>query len=280
MRRIIAIAASTLALTAAGGANAASVEIRDAVARVTVVPEDRGDIKVEFLSRNAKLPMEVRTVGSDVIVDGGLAHRIRSCSRGDRPHAWVWGVGEVAGDAVPQIVIHTPRAVRLASSGAVFGAIGRAGSVRLRDSGCSAWTLADVQGDVSVEESGAGVVRMGAVGRLDVRLSGAADIHAVRVRQGMTASLSGKGGLQVEDLADGPMDARVSGLGRVRVAQGRASNVRAQVSGMGGVDFGGSAGGLDAEISGVGTVHVRQVTGQVTKAISGIGHVSIDDQRS
>jgi len=280
MRRTIAIATTAVALAAAGGARAASVEIRDAVARVTVVPEDRADIKVEFLTRNAKLPMEVRTVGSDVVIDGGLAHRIRSCSRSERPHAWVWGVGEVAGEAIPQVVIRTPRAVTLASNGAVFGAIGRAGSVRLHDSGCSAWTIADVQGDVSVEESGAGVVRMGAVGRLDVRLSGAADIHAVRVRHGMAASLSGKGRLQVEDLMDGPMDAHVSGLGRVRVAEGRATNVRALVSGMGGVDFGGSAGSLEADISGVGAVHVRQVTGQVTKSISGIGHVSIDDQRS
>ena len=280
MRSILAIAASALALAAAGGAKAASVEIRDAVARVTVIPEDRSDVRVEFLSRNPKLPFEVRTRGSEVVVDGGLSHRIRSCSRGDRPRAAVWGVGEVEGDAVPQVVIHTPRAVMVSSNGVVFGAIGRAGSVQLRDSGCSTWTIADVQGDVSVDESGAGLVRMGAMGRLDVRLSGAADIHAVRVRQGVTASLSGKGGLKVEDLVDGPMDAHVSGLGRVRVAEGRASNVRALVSGMGGVDFGGSAGGLEADISGVGTVHVRQVTGPVTKSVSGIGHVSIDDQRS
>ena len=33
-----------------GAAHAASVEIRDAVARVTVVPEDRADVRVEIIT--------------------------------------------------------------------------------------------------------------------------------------------------------------------------------------------------------------------------------------
>ena len=37
----------------AGAAQAASVEVKDAVARVTVVPEARSDIKVEVISPNA-----------------------------------------------------------------------------------------------------------------------------------------------------------------------------------------------------------------------------------
>ena len=64
MRLAIAIAAAAAALAAAGAAAAApSVEIRDAVARVTVIPEDRADVKVEMLTTNASLPLEVRTMG-------------------------------------------------------------------------------------------------------------------------------------------------------------------------------------------------------------------------
>jgi len=283
MRRSLVIAAGAAAVAtagAAGAADAASIQIRDAVARVTVVPEDRSDIKVEVLSPNPKLPLEVRSEGSDVVIDGGLRGRIWGCrGTSEHPRAWVTGVGSVDGGAIPLVVIRAPRALAVESSGAVFGAIGRSSGVRLHDSGCDAWTIADVQGDVAVEESGKGSVRMGAVGRLDIRLSGAANVHAVRVRDGMYAQLSGTGGVQVEQLA-GPIEAQVSGLGHVRVAGGRASHVRAQISGMGGVEFGGSAETLDAAVSGVGSVHVKQVTGRVTKSVSGIGHVTVDDQRS
>ena len=49
--------------------------------------------------------------------------------------------------------------------------------LELHDSGCSAWVVGDIAGDATVHESGAGSLRMGGVGRFDVRLSGAADIR-------------------------------------------------------------------------------------------------------
>jgi hypothetical protein len=80
--------------------------------------------------------------------------------------------------------------------------------------------------------------------------------------------------VQLEQL-DGALDAHVSGVGRVKVTGGHATNVRASVSGVGGVDFGGVAQNLDASISGFGSVRVNQVTGNVTKSVSGAGHVSV-----
>lgn len=279
MRPWIALFACAAGLGAAGAANAASVEVRDAVARVIVVPEDRNDVKVEFLATNPRLPLEVRTFGGSTVIDGGLRHRIAGCHNrhGDNPSVWVRGVGGVDAKAMPQVVIHAPRAVVVSSNGAVFGSIGRAASLDLQDSGCSAWTVADVAGDATVKESGEGSLRMGATGRLDVHLSGAANIHVVRVRQAMNALLSGAGGVQVGRL-DGALDAHVSGVGRVRVDDGHASMLHASVSGVGGVDFGGTADSLDAAISGFGSIRVKQVTGPVTKSISGAGHVTVNDR--
>jgi hypothetical protein len=228
-----------------------------------------------MLTVNPKLPLQVRTEGGETVVDGGLRHRIGGChTRGDNPSAFVHGVGRVEKDAIPQSVIHTPKAVVVSSSGVVIGSVGRSGSVELHDSGCSSWTIADAAGDVRIQESGEGSLRMGAANRLDLHLSGAANVHAVRVRQEMNALLSGAGGVDVEQL-DGALDAHVSGVGRVRVAGGHASNVHASVSGVGGVDFGGVAQNLDASISGFGSVRVNQVTGNVTKSVSGAGHVSV-----
>jgi hypothetical protein len=272
MRLQIALMAAAAALSA-GGAKAASVEIRDAVARVTVIPEARNDIKVEVVRANPQLPIEVRTEGSRTVVDGGLFHRIRNC--GDS-HTRVAGVGDISRDERPQLVIHTPQDVSLTTNGAVTGEIGRSASLELNNSGCGSWTIADVAGVVSIHESGAGSIRMGQADRLEAHLSGAGSLHATRLRRGMDVRLSGAGGITVAE-ASGPIEAQVSGVGRVKVAGGRASTLRASVSGMGGVDFGGVADSLDASISGMGGINVKEVTGQVHKSVSGIGHVNIGD---
>ena len=275
MRLQLALIAAAATAVTASAAQAATVEIRDAVVRVTVVPEDRSDIKVEVISPNSELPLEIRTMGDKTIIDGNLDHRIHGCNgSGDHVRIRVRGVGEVNWSEMPQVVIHTPRAVSLQSDGAVQGAIGRSSSLDLHDSGCSAWTVADVAGEARIRESGAGSVRMGQSGRLDIQLSGAASIHATRVRENLDARLSGAGGVKIDSLA-GAMQAHVSGVGEIRVADGRATDVRASVSGVGGVVFGGVANNLDASVSGMGNVKVRQVTGSVTKSVSGIGHVTI-----
>jgi hypothetical protein len=276
MRLAIAIAAAATALAAAGAAAAApSVEIRDAVVRVTVIPEDRADVKVEMLTTNAGLPLQVRTEGMTTVISGDLAHRIYDChTRGDHPTAWVRGIGSVDYKNMPQVVIHMPRAVAIEASGAVYGSVGRSGSLDLENSGCSAWTIADVAGDAVLRESGAGSVRMGSTGKLDVRLSGAGNVHATQVRQGLDATVSGAGGVTIDNLA-GAMQAHLSGVGHIKVAQGRVGAIHASISGVGGVDFGGQAESLDASISGFGGIRVKTVTGAVTKSISGGGHVTI-----
>ena len=275
MRRSIALVAAVAALGLAGAANAASVEIRDAVARVTVIPEDRSDVKVELLTNNADLPLSVRIVGSDTIIDGGLERRIAGCQMKHRPSAArVRGLGSIKYDSIPQVVIRTPRAVSVRSNGVVFGSLGRSASLDMRNSGCSDWAIADVAGDANIEDSGAGLVKMGTARRLDLRLSGASQVHATRIRQGLDASLSGVGSVTIDEVS-GPMEAKVAGVGRIRVASGHAGAVRASVSGMGLVELGGVADSLEAAISGFGTIHVKDVIGSVSKSVSGGGHVTI-----
>ena len=70
--RLQAVLLAAAAALSAGAANAASVEVRDAVARVTVIPEDRRDIKIEVLNPNPRLPLKVSTEGDRTVVDGGL----------------------------------------------------------------------------------------------------------------------------------------------------------------------------------------------------------------
>ena len=95
-------------------------------------------------------------------------------------------------------------------------------------------------------------------------------------RKGLDASLSGAGNLKIER-ADGTIEADVSGVGKVNVEDGRATSVEARVSGVGGVEYGGTAENLEASVSGIGGIRVDRVTGNVRKSVSGIGRVTIGD---
>lgn len=270
----IALLAAAAALTA-GAAQAATVEFDDAVVRVTVIPEARADVRVEVIRPNAELPLRVSTSGDRTIISGDLGSRLRDCNgKGETRKVRIRGLGSVDWSEMPQVVIRTPRDVRIDADGAVFGSIGRSGSFDLQTSGCSGWTVADTAGLAQVRASGAGSVMMGAADRLDVRISGAGNVHATRVRRGMEARLSGAGGVKVDELS-GPVQADVSGVGRIQVAGGRATTLRASVSGIGGVDFDGVADSLEASISGLGSIRVDEVKGPVRKSISGAGKVVV-----
>lgn len=275
MRHSIILLAAAAATLSASAAEAATVEIRDAAARVTVVPQDRPDIKVEVVRPNAELPLTVRVEGDRTIVDGDLSHRIRDCNgMGENARINVRGVGRVPYAELPQVVIYTPKAVDVDANGAVVGAIGRSASLRLENSGCANWTVADVEGLADLHQSGAGNVKMGSAGRLAVHLSGAANVEAVSVRDGLDARVSGAGNVHLKSVG-GPVDARLSGVGQVKIDAGRASLVRASVSGIGGVQFDGEAQDLDASISGLGGIRVREVTGSIRKSVSGGGSIRV-----
>src|SRR5260370_327232 len=100
MRTVLMLAAAGAALFAAGAASAASaasVEVKDAVARVTVIRENRTDVKVEVIQANPRLPIEVRSLGGETIVDGGLRRRIHDCrGHGDNISVRVRGLGDFA----------------------------------------------------------------------------------------------------------------------------------------------------------------------------------------
>lgn len=276
MRLSTTILAAAAAL-AAGGAQAASVELRDVVARVTVVPQDRTDIKVEIVRAHPDLPLSVTVSGDRTVIDGDLDRKIRDCNgMGERARINVRGVGRVDYADMPQVVIYTPKAVKVDVNGAVVGAIGRSASLELENSGCANWTVADVAGEADVRQSGACNVKMGSVGSLEARISGAGSLNAVAVRGGMDADLSGAGGVTIGSFA-GPMEADVSGVGQIHVDDGRATRIKASVSGIGGVDFGGVAQELQASISGLGNIRVKQVTGSVSKSVSGAGRIKIGD---
>jgi hypothetical protein len=272
---LAAVAATFAAGLGASAARAATVEIEDAVARVTVVPEARNDIRIEVVRANARLPLKVRTLGDRTILDGDLDRRIRNCrSSGESSSVYVRDVGEVGWADMPQVVIRTPRDVRVEAGGAVFGAVGRSASLELGNSGCGDWVIANVEGAARVSQAGSGDTRMGSSGALKVRVAGSGDVAAGEVRGGLDVSIAGSGSADVRSV-NGPLEVSIAGSGDVNIAGGRATTMKVSVAGSGDVNFAGAADSLRARIAGSGDVHASQVRGEISKAIMGSGSVRV-----
>lgn len=275
MRLQTTLLAALAASFAASAADAATVEIKDAVARVTVVPENRRDIRIEVTSPNAKLPLTVRTAGDRTILDGDLDRRIRNCRGSDaRSVVHVRGVGDVGWAEMPQVVIRTPRDVKLDADGAVFGSIGRSASLDFGNAGCGDWTIANVEGPARLSQAGSGGARMGSAGSLRVRVAGSGDVAAADVRGGLDVSIAGSGSADIRSV-NGPLEVSIAGSGDVEVGSGRATTMKVSVAGSGDVEFGGAADSLKARIAGSGDVHANEVKGEISKSIMGSGSVRV-----
>lgn len=279
MRGFLACGAFAAAALVGGGAAAApSVHIKDAVARVTVIPEDRADVKVEFLTTNAALPLVVRREGERTVVDGDLRHsRINNCtSLNGQTSVNVRGVGRVGWEDMPQVVVRTPREAKVAAGGAVFGTVGRSASLDLSHAGCGDWTIANVAGELKIREAGSGDVKAGSAASAQVSLAGSGDVSVGRIAGDLDADIAGSGDIRAQSIG-GDLKARVAGSGDVRVAGGRAGVMEASIAGSGDVTFGGVAERLEARVMGSGDVTAARVTGAVSKSIMGSGAVHIGD---
>ena len=272
---LMAAAAGTLAAGAANIASAASVEVKDAVARVTVIPENRTDIKVEIISANPRLPFEVREFAGRTIVDGRLGRRIRDCrGSGENVRVMVRDVGDVSWKDMPQIVIRTPRDVDIDTGGAVWGSVGRSASLKLGNAGCGDWTVANVEGAMRISQAGSGDTRTGSAGDTKLRVAGSGDTAVGDIKGGLDVDIAGSGDVKAASIA-GPLDVHIAGSGDVKIAGGHATTMSVMVAGSGDVDFRGTAETLKARVAGSGDIRAKQVTGAISKTIMGSGGVTI-----
>lgn len=294
MKLVIASAIAIAAL--AGPAFAQSgdgpeVEIRNAVARVAVIVEDRTDVAVEVEQGSSGLPaIQVSRVGNEVRIDGGLRRRgffnrgdgIRECRSGpdnavrpgDGASVEVRDHGRINIPDAPLIVIRTPREVDVSASGAVFGSVGRgAASVELGSSGCGYWNVANTEGPVSLSIGGSGDIRAGSSTSLDISIGGSGSVSAGATR-GLEIAIGGSGDVAVARI-DGPLDVSIGGSGDVVVRDGTSPDVSVSIAGSGDVNFGGVAVDVDVSIAGGGDVTIARATGSVSRSIVGGGDIRI-----
>jgi hypothetical protein len=282
MRAFSILAAAGAALGLAGAAAAEpAVNITNAVARVTVIPEARNDVKVEIQNSNPKLPLNVSQSGSRIVIDGGLAgvggegDRIKGCNvEGGKPVIEVSDVGDVAWADMPVVVIHAPMDVELATSGAVFGSVGRTDSLELSNAGCGDWTVADVKGGFELNQAGPGDTKAGRAGEVEVHIADSGHLVIQDVTGDLEIFVAGSGGVTAASVGR-KFEAHVAGPGRVTVAGGRSTEVEISVLGSGEVAFNGVAGKVAASVSGSGKVTVAKAEGPVSKSVAGSGEIVV-----
>jgi hypothetical protein len=273
------------AVMLAGPACAAQLLIRDAVVEVRVIPQDRENIEVHISKANPKLPLTIEEgLGGDVIVDGGqrygfwkflLGGRTTDCINGDSAHVvHVWGVGDVREDELPQIVVLTPRDARVSTNGATFGTIERSSAVRLSIAGCDNWTIANVEGQLDLHDSGVGIIHAGTAGSMALRVAGMTELTTHEIANGAEFHVAGVG--KIHTLAvSGPIKVQIAGRADVTIDGGHASDIDVHIAGSGRLNDHGTADTLEASIAGSGDINVAHVSGAVTKSIAGVGTVNV-----
>ena len=287
----VAAAAALVAACAAAPAMADEVEIRNAVARVIVIVEDRSDVGVEVTQGNSRLPrIDVQRRGGEVRIDGGLrrggvfgsSDGIRNCSSGpanarqpgEGAVVEVRDLGRIRLEDAPLIVLRTPRDVDVSAGGAVYGAVGRgARSVELGSGGCGDWSVANTVGAVALSVGGSGSIRAGTSRSLDAKVGGSGSISAGATRD-LNAAVGGSGSILVARV-DGDGDISIGGSGDVTVRDGRMNELSVAIGGSGDVRYGGATRDLNVAIAGSGDVNIGAATGQVSRTVVGSGSVNI-----
>ena len=272
---LAALAIASLAGTASAKEREPRVVVKNAVARVTVVPQDRADVQVVVKSHDPRLTLTVEKKGDRTIVDGDLKwNKIRNC-RGthETASADVKGVGTIAWKDMPEVIIYTPRNVDIGASGAVWGYIGRASSVDFANAGCGDWTIANVSGKLDISQAGSGDVLGGDAGGLDLSVAGSGDTRLKSVTGKADISIAGSGNVVMANL-NGDLDVSIAGSGDIRIFGGQAPNLDVSVAGSGDVRFAGEATKVDANFVGSGNVWVTKA-GSVDTATVGSGAVHV-----
>lgn len=256
MKSIIILAASAAAIASPCFAGAGPMlRLKDVVAEVRVIPENRADFQVSVTRSYPGLP-QIRVApqaGGGMVVDGGLYKRIRGC--GAFGSIAIKGGPRVPKNQVPQITIRAPLAFAVDANGYVKGMIGPTRALSLDVSGCGDWNVGDVAGRLDLDVSGLGDVDVGRTGSANVELSGLGDVDIASV--------------------NGPLSVSASGMGDVDVHGGHATVMKASLSGMGDLSFKGVADSLDADASGMGEISVAKVTGAVHKSRSGLASINV-----
>ena len=263
-----------------GPAAAASLEVKHAVANLVVIPEARQNIAIEIVGGDPKLSLKQSGSSDRVVLDGGIrdvqcgSQYKLAINDWNATRLQVVGVGTFNRSALPKIIARVPLNAEIAANGTVFGTVGRTESLDLELSGCGDWTVANVEKQLRLNQSGSGDARIGEIGSGKIELAGSGDISLVSAAKGLKIAIAGSGDVAARSVS-GPLDIDIAGSGDVSIEGGQVDALGANIAGSGDISFGGTAAIAKLNVVGSGDISLHKVTGSVNKSVMGSGDISI-----
>jgi hypothetical protein len=150
-------------------------------------------------------------------------------------------------------------------------------AVALDEGGAGVYEVGAVGGPLRLDFSGAAKLSAQAVTRLHADISGSASVDVGNAEGAADIAMSGSGSFAIGAADLSTMHVNLSGAGSVAVAHGHIGSVSLDESGFGSIGIGAEVGDAHVEISGAGSVHFAKVTGALTKDVSGVGDVSVGE---
>lgn len=253
------------------------IELRDLAARVVVTPEDRSDIDIRVRYGKAQVPtLMVSHRGQTTVLNGHLSDRfhgfgLRVNISDNRGRVAIGGLGDVAVDDLPLVLVRVPMHASIRDSAYVLGRVDAAQSVDLVMNGGGAWTVGPVNGPLSIISSGSGDIHVTQAGDAIVDTMGGGAIILDGVGA-LKASLTGSGDFVVG--RSGVTEVQNQGSGDMTL--GHAAALRVELNGSGDMTVGSVDNGLSLINNGSSDVRVNRVAGPVTLNLAGSGDVDID----
>ncbi len=294
MRKPLLFAATSLAgfisLGLATGAHAQynllsdgpQIELRDMVARVVVTPEARSDVDIKVRYGAAKVPtLMVSHRGNVTVLNGHLDapeksmnFRININNDHDQTvtgSVYIDGIGNVAVNDLPLVLVRVPENAVVKDSGYVFGRIGPSKSLDFIMNGGGDWMVDPVTGPLNVISSGSGDIRLSSAGDSIIDNMGSGDI-SIDTAQGLKVSLSGSGNFTATTAAD--TDLQNQGSGDVTLSHVR--NLKTELNGSGDLNLSSVNGAFTLVNNASSDVSVGKIYGPITLNLSGSGDIGID----
>lgn len=259
------------------GYQAASLDVRHAVAILRLTTENRSDVLVQIANPGTITTPHVSVSGTTLVIDGGIADRdIRDCgNEASGLSVRVTGIGNVSESEMPVITAKVPASLVANLSGGIRTVIsGITASADVHTTGCGSTTIGDVLGALTLFASGSGDTWVGHSDSATISLSGSGGVRAGAVARDLSIALDGSGDVAVQSVS-GRLKTSVNGSGDVKILGGQVPRADLTVNGSGNVDIDAPVGDLSAAITGSGDVRARSVSGVVEKRIIGSGDVRV-----
>lgn len=215
------------------------IDIEDAMAIVSIVPEKRDDYQISI---SGGFTPKMRVKGRRLVIDGGLPKNRRSCRDTN--------MKDIPNDRQGLIIqIRAPMQADIEADGIIYADVGPTNGADLSFGGCGKTTIAETRGNLDLSVHSVMDARFGQVdGALDISVHGSSHAVGATVKGPLDLSVHGSSDLTLGDVG-GPADISVHGSSSAEVGR--------------------IGGPLDVSLHGSSDMKIDEVTGATEASLHG-----------